>query len=656
MFTPYGTWPSPISAALVADQGLRLSAVTLDGADIYWLEGRPAEGGRNVLVRRTAAGAANDVIPVGFNVRTRVHEYGGGAFVVHRGIVYFSNFSDQRIYGLDREPGSTPEPITPEGAWFYADVIADERRQRLICVREDHSIADREPVTTLVSVPIESQRGSGPRGSVAVIASGYDFYSTPCISPDGSTLSWLCWNHPQMPWDGTELWVAGVASDGALESARRVAGGPTESIYQPGWSPDGALYFVSDCSGWWQLYRADLSDGRVVPVLRNPPAGAEFGRPQWVLGAQTWVFADPSRIVASYATAGRWRLATIDVPTGTLSDVATHLEPHEWLAADSAHAMLVASSSRTPASVVRINLETGTTETLRATSTAAVGPEYISVPESIEYVTSGNLTSHAFYYPPRNRDAAAADDDRPPLIAISHGGPTTASSATLDLRVQFWTSRGFAVVDVNYGGSSGYGRAYRERLKGQWGIVDVEDMINAVGHLVRQGKADPERLIIRGGSAGGYTTLAALTFYGGVFKAGASYYGVSDIELLARDTHKFESRYLDTLVGPYPERREEYQKRSPIHFVDRLSCALIFFQGLEDRVVPPNQSETMADAVRRKGLPVAYLTFEGEQHGFRKAETISRCLESELFFYGAVFGFEPADRLAPVHIDNCGFD
>ena len=280
------------------------------------------------------------------------------------------------------------------------------------------------------------------------------------------------------------------------------------------------------------------------------------------------------------------------------------------------------------------------------------GSEYISVPESIEYRTGGNLTAHAFYYPPRNKDTSAAPGDRPPLIAISHGGPTTASSSGLDLRVQFWTSRGFAVVDVNYGGSSGYGRAYRERLKGKWGLVDVEDMINAARHLVHQGKANPEQLIIRGGSAGGYTTLAALTFHPGVFKAGASYYGVSDIEGLARDTHKFESRYLDTLVGPYPGMREEYRKRSPIHFVDRLSCALIFFQGLEDRVVPPNQSEMMADAVRRKGLPVAYLTFEGEQHGFRKAETISRCLEAELFFYGAVFRFEPADRIAPVPIDN----
>jgi dipeptidyl aminopeptidase/acylaminoacyl peptidase len=357
-------------------------------------------------------------------------------------------------------------------------------------------------------------------------------------------------------------------------------------------------------------------------------------------------------MAVSYARRGRWTLATIDTATGTLTNVSTGLEPLEWLTASATDAVYVAASPTTPAAVVRTNLSTGATVTLRSSSTLALDPGDISIPEAIEYPTEGGLTAHAFYYPPRNADVAAAPSDRPPLIVISHGGPTTQAKAMLDLQVQYWTSRGFAVADVNYGGSSGYGRAYRERLNARWGIVDVDDNINAAKYLVGQGRADPGRLIIRGGSAGGYTTLAALTFHPDVFKSGASYYGVSDVEALAKDTHKFESRYLDTLIGPYPEAMEVYHARSPIHFIDRLSCALILFQGLEDRIVPPDQSERMADAVRAKGLPVAYLAFEGEQHGFRKAETIVRCLEAELYFYGAVFDFTPAGPIPPIAIDN----
>jgi len=370
------------------------------------------------------------------------------------------------------------------------------------------------------------------------------------------------------------------------------------------------------------------------------------------VGTRTWAFAGRSRLVVTYVQGGRWHLAVADVATGRLQRLCEDLEPHEWFAADETQVVLVASSTTTPPSVVRLSLDGTGRETLRATPLPPIPSDCLSQPEAIEYDTARGGSAHAFYYAPSNADAVAPAGERPPLIAISHGGPTTATSDMLDLRVQFWTSRGFAVVDVNYGGSTGYGREYRQRLRGQWGIVDVEDTIAAVQHLVAQGKADPDRLIVRGGSAGGYTTFAALTFHPEVFRAGAGYYGVSDIEGLARDTHKFESRYLDTLVGPYPAMREEYRKRSPIHFVDRLACSLILFQGLEDRVVPPDQSSLMADAVRRKGLPVAYLTFEGEQHGFRKAETIVRCLEAELFFYGAVFGFEPADRIEPIAIEN----
>ena len=675
---PYGTWPSPVSAGVVADQGLRLGSVALDGDDIYWLEGRPAEGGRNVLIRRSPDGRVAELTPPGFNVRTRVHEYGGGAYVVANGTVYFSNFADQRIYRIggstEQDPpyepkGSTkqdppyeakqepsyeaPVPITPEGDWFYADATFDSSRRRLICVREDHTGRDREAVTTLVSIPVDGEPHAGD-----VVVAGHDFYSTPRLSPDGSLLAWISWRHPNMPWDGTELWVADVTATGALRDARLIAGSASESIYQPGWSPDGVLHFVSDREGWWRIYRCAGAEVRgcaganIVPVLAVPPAEAEFGRPQWIFGSATWAFSGDTRMVVSYSTKGRWYLGIVDIGAGTLTQVGSGLEPGEWLAATSTHAVLVVASATTSDAVVKIDLESGSVETLRAASALEIDPGYISVPEAIEFPTAGNLTAHAFYYPPRNKDCGAAWDERPPLVVIGHGGPISAAHSALDLKVQFWTSRGFAVVDVNYGGSSGFGTAYRRRLNGQWGIVDVADTINAATYLVSRGQADANRLIVRGGSAGGYTTLAALTFYPELFKAGASYYGISDLEVLIQDSHKFEARCLDILVGPYPAMKEVYRARSPIYFVDRLSCPLILFQGLEDKVVPPNQSKMMADAVRAKRRPVAYLTFEGEQHGFRKAETIVRSHEAELYFYGAVFGFTPADRIEPIAIDN----
>ena len=645
----------------MASLGLRLSQVAVDGDEVYWIEGRPHEGGRNVLVCRRADGQFVDVTPPAFNVRTRVHEYGGGAYLVSDGTVYFSNFADQRIYRIDPSRTAEPVAITPTGERFYADATFDERRGRLICVREDHTDATREAINTLVGIPLDETESAGH-----VLASGYDFYSTPTLSPDGSTLAWLAWRHPQMPWDGTELWVAEVNESGALDDPVCVAGGPEESIYQPGWAPDGTLYFASDRDGGWKLYRSERSDRSGLrteraartserferPNAPNDPNAREFGRPQWVFGTATWAPAGPGRMVVSYTQGGRWSLATLDTGSGALSPLAAGLEPHEWLTATSTHAVLVAGSATRPDEVVRVSLDTGVVERLRASATIDLDPAYISVPESIEFPSADGQRTHAFYYPPRHAECTPLENERPPLVVISHGGPTTATSATLDVRVQFWTTRGFAVADVNYGGSSGFGRAYRQRLTGQWGIVDVNDVVAAAEYLVARGKADPDRLAIRGGSAGGYTTLAALTFRPGVFKAGASYYGISDLEVLARDTHKFESRYLDTLISPYPEARAVYRARSPIHFVDRLSCSLILFQGLEDKVVPPSQSEMMAEAVRAKGLPVAYLAFEGEQHGFRKADTIVRSLEAELYFYGAVFGFEPADAIEAVAIAN----
>jgi dipeptidyl aminopeptidase/acylaminoacyl peptidase len=641
MLAPYGTWESPITAQTVAAGALRLGGVALEGDDIYWIEGRPEDGGRNVIVKWSPDGRIADVTPAGTNVRTRVHEYGGAAYTVCRGVVYYSEFTDQRLYRL--EPGGTPEPLTPAGDWFYADGSVDLSHNRLVCVREDHTAKGREAVTTLVSLPL-----AGPPTAGDVICSGYDFYSTPRFSPDGSRLSWLAWRHPNMPWDRTELWVAAVEHGRALERPRRVAGNDTDAIFQPGWSPDGTLYFVSDRTGWWNLYR--LRDDQAEPVCAM---ASDFGRPQWQLGMSTWAFADRSSLVVSHQERGRWRLATIDSRTGAITPVLTELEPGETIGATRSHAVFVGGSVGAPERVVRVELATGAARAIRSASAVVVDPADLSAPEPIEFPTEGGLTAHAFHYAPRNRAFTASPGERPPLIVVSHGGPTASTSTRLNLEVQYWTSRGFAVVDVNYGGSSGYGRAYRRRLDGQWGVVDVTDCVNAATYLAAHGQADPDRLVIRGRSAGGYTTLAALTFHPGVFRAGASYYGISDLEAMTRETHKFESRYLDTLVGAYPARRDSYRARSPINFVDRLACPLIFFQGLEDEVVPPNQSRTMADAMRARGVPVALLTFEGEQHGFRKSDSIVRCLEAELYFYRAVFGLVPAaDRLAPVVIAN----
>jgi dienelactone hydrolase len=638
---PYGTWASPLSAAQATAGALRFDHLVLDGDDLYWVEGRPAEGGRSVVVRYTRDGRLLDITPPGFNARTRVHEYGGAAFTVHRGTVFFSNFSDQRLHR--QAPGALPEPITPAG-YRYADCTVDPARTRLLCVREDHTAGAREPLNTIVAVEGALTPASPPSAGL-VLAAGADFYSDPVQSPDGTRLAWIEWRHPNMPWDGTELWVADLDAAGSPVRRTRVAGSADESIFQPTWSPDGVLYFVSDRTGWWNLYRA--RDGAIEPIHPMP---AEFGKPQWVFGMVTYAFAGPDRLVATYVEDGHWKLALIDLEPRRFQPVSLTFEPLEGLVADQRAAYFIGASPTEPLSIVRMTFAAAEGEVLRPGGGDRLDAAHVSVAEPVTFA-SGSQPVHAFYYAPANAGFDAPAGERPPLIVVTHGGPTGATEGVFDATVQFWTTRGFAVVDVNYGGSTGYGRAYRERLNGQWGVVDVADAVNAARHLVDDGKVDPERLIIRGSSAGGYTTLAALTFHD-VFRAGASYYGISDIEVLARDTHKFESRYLDSLIGPYPAMRDVYRARSPLHATDRLNCALILFQGLEDKVVPPNQSALMADAVRAKGLPVAYVPFEGEQHGFRRAENLVRSLEAELYFYGAVFGFTPADTIPPVPIDN----
>ncbi len=632
---PYGSWKSPITADLVVAGSTPLGSICLDGTDIYWLEGRPQEGGRYVVMKHTPGGV-QVITPEGYNVRTRVHEYGGGAFTVQQGVVYFVNFADQCLYR--QRPGAAPEVVTPEGAYRYADgiVLADGR---FLCVREDHTNPAQEAVNALVILNLD-----GP-DSGTVIASGYDFYSTPRLSPDGRQLAWLCWNHPNMPWDGTELWLADLTPHG-LANGRCIAGGLQESIFQPEWGPDGALYYVSDNSGWWNLYRRQQGHTRALH-----PMSAEFGRPQWAFGMTTYGFADAETIICSYTEDGRWFLGALHVSNGCFTSIQIPYDTINAIQVMPDYAVLNVDAATLPQAIVRLNLKSLRSEVLRAGSTLQVDPGYLSEPKAIEFPTSNGRTAHAIYYPPHNKDFRAPEGEKPPLLVLSHGGPTGVSAIRLSYSVQFWTSRGFGVLDVNYGGSTGYGRAYRERLNGQWGIVDVEDCINGARYLVAKGLADDGRLAIRGGSAGGYTTLAALTFHN-VFKAGASYFGVSDAEALARDTHKFESRYLDTLIGPYPERRDLYIARSPIHAAHQLNCPLILFQGLEDKVVPPSQSELMYQAIKAKGIPVAYIAYAEEQHGFRRAENIKHSLEAELYFYSRVFGFDLAEPIAPIQIDN----
>ena len=636
MFTPFGSWKSPITADLIVAETIGINSIIWDGEDIYWLESRPAEAGRNVLVRRTKNGEIADITPPPFNVRTRVHEYGGGAFLVADKAVYFVNFSDQRLYR--QIDSGTPQPLTAELSRRYADFSLDKSRHRLISVIEDHSDPQQEPVNAIASINLET-------GEQQILASGCDFYSSPRLSPDGCQLAWLSWNHPNMPWDESQLWVAQIAADGSLKNARCVAGGPGESVGEPKWSTDGRLYFSSDSSGWWNLYRSSQT-GEIEPLWKMK---AEFAYPHWIFGISTYDFADGQRLLCTYTQNGRWYLASLDLQSKQLYTLNLPYTNISSLKVQGNNAVFLGASPSQATCAVQLHLESGETTILKRSSDWEIPLGYLSIPEAIAFPTDGGLTAYAWYYPPQNQDYNSPAGELPPLLVKSHGGPTAATSDSLNLRVQYWTSRGFAYLDVNYGGSTGYGRQYRQRLEGQWGIVDVRDCINGAKYLVAQGKVDGDRLAISGGSAGGYTTLMALTF-DDTFQAGASYYGVSDLAALAADTHKFESRYLERLVGPYPEALAVYRARSPIYHADQLSCPIIFFQGLEDRVVPPEQTEMMVAALKAKGLPVAYVAFEGEQHGFRKAENIKRALEGEFYFYSRIFGFEPAEAIAAITI------
>ena len=635
---PYGTWRSPITSDLIVADSIRLDSPQFDGDDIYWLERRPQEDGRITAIQRTADGATRDRTPQAWNVRTRVHEYGGGQYLVAHSVLYFVNYKDQRLY--QQRADAPPLAITPATELRYADFRMDAKRNLLFCVREDHRTPG-EAVNTVVRVKCAGDEEGGK-----IIVSGNDFYSSPRLSPNGKQLVWLTWNHPNMPWDGCELWLGDLDEAGDITSTTLIAGGKEESICQPEWSPDGVLYFISDRTGWWNLYR--YTNGTSEALL---PLAAEFASPQWVFGMSRYAFESAQRLVCTYTQDGVSHLGTLDTTTLRFQEIVTPYTLIGDLCASSGAALFLAASPQSAEALVKLDLQSSKLDVLQQSTPLSIDTGYLSTPQAIEFPTENGLSAHGIFYPPHNKDFSAPANEQPPLLVMSHGGPTSASDSGFNLEIQYWTSRGIAVLDVNYGGSSGYGRAYRQRLNGEWGIVDVNDCVNGARYLVSQGKADGKRLMITGGSAGGYTTLCALTFRN-VFKAGASYYGVGDLEALAKDTHKFESRYLDNLIGPYPAQKELYIKRSPIHFTDQLACPLILFQGDEDRIVPPEQSRKMFESVKYKELPVAYIEFAGEQHGFRKAENIKRAIDSELYFYSKVFGFPLADAVEPVEIEN----
>lgn len=710
---PYGSWPSPITAESLVVGAAAPGEVRVDGADVWWSESRPAEGGREQLVRRTADGRRADVLPDGVSARTRVHEYGGGAWAVRGGVLVYADWADQRLRRLDvaddadgPDGASAAVPVTPEPSVSHGLRYADPEivpagvwgpTAWLVAVRENHEPAvvegHGEPVNEIVALPLDGTAATDP-DRVNVLVSGPDFVSSPRVASDGSALAWTQWNHPDMPWDATELVVARVdvpGTDGpALTGAEVVAGGSGESVLQPTWAPDGSLWFSSDRrDGWWNLHR--VGAGGQVEVVA--PVDAEIGGPHWVFGMRWFAFLADGRVACALEQNGLYDLAIVepDRPEAPPQALVTGLTWVDQVAAGpegGADIVVIGAGPAEEAEPLGISLpqshesrpeddadaaeaaadddgdlddtEYGVTdlaesrddaghallERLRPARESVVGREWFAIPEPIAFPSADGRTAYGILYRPRNPLVRAPEGTLPPLLVSTHGGPTSMARAMLTLGVQYWTSRGFAVVDVNYGGSTGYGRPYRELLNGAWGVVDVQDTDAAARHLAETGVVDPGRLAIRGGSAGGFTTLAALAF-GDTFTAGSNHFGVADLEALARDTHKFESRYLDGLVGPYPAAADRYKELSPINHTDSFSCPLAVFQGLEDKVVPPAQSEMIVAAVREKGLPYVYLAFEGEQHGFRQAENIVRTREAELWFFGKVFGFTPADEVAP---------
>uniref|UniRef100_A0A0G4F5U7 Peptidase S9 prolyl oligopeptidase catalytic domain-containing protein n=1 Tax=Chromera velia CCMP2878 TaxID=1169474 RepID=A0A0G4F5U7_9ALVE len=667
---PYGTWETPITSKQVTEKSRKFSAILVDSAvsgepspRLFWEELRPEEGGRIVIVEASQDSATKEWTqkvwtPEGFNVRTRVHEYGGGSSFMHKGVLYFSNFNDQKLY-RQKGPDATPEVIAPKGdsppPHRFADFVLNAAGTRLYAIREDHTDPAPSKVENCV-VAIDCETGEQK-----VLASGADFYSCPRLSPDETQLCFLQWDHPNMPWDGTELFTVALSKDGmgTVGEKVKVRGGKEESVQQGVWTPDGKhLLFITDSSGFWNIYKDKVASiGNAAETECILPLETDCGVPLWQFGASTLVPLDQEgeRVLAVISEDGFSHLVEISASQKKIVKRYDKLpfKSYGSLQVKGDFAFFTAAGPKLFPSVVSLHLPSGEFSILRKASEIFVDPEDVSEPEPVEFPSTDGRKAYAFYYPPKNAKFEGPASEAPPLLVRAHGGPTASASPALSLANQHWTSRGFALLDVNYAGSTGFGRKYRELLKGAWGIADVADVSKGAEFLASQGKADGKRVAIDGGSAGGFTCLAALCFTN-TFSAGASLYGVSDLEALAAETHKFESRYLDSLVGEWPKDKKTFEERSPIKHVDLLSAPAVFFQGDEDKIVPPNQSEMMWEALRKKGVPTAYVLFAGEQHGFRKAENIQRALDGEYYFYSRVFGFEPfgVDEKSRMKIDN----
>lgn len=624
----YGHWPSPISAELLTAQGVRLSDPQAVGDALYWLESRPQEKGRSVLVCEHQ-GERRDLLPAPHSIRTRIHEYGGAPYLATADVIFYVLDSDQRIYAYDLH-NQTSRTLTSEGAYRYADFWVDTIRNRLLAIRENCTSDSHNPASEIIAIHLDNLQ-------LEVLVSGADFYSNPRLSPNGEQLSFLRWNHPNMPWDNTECVIAQLNSQGDILSSNVIAGGSGESVFQPQWSPAGELFFVSDRSNWWNIYRWTGAEAEAVCVL-----DAEFATPQWVFGMSTYGFLSASEIFCCFSQQGVWQLGVINLAQKTLHKIDTPLRDISAIYCPPIDGYKNENKSR--AYFLGATATQGAQLWSYASSVCAplnnnqfaLDSRYLSHAEAITFPTRDGEIAHGFFYAPINADYKIAPDTLPPLLVMCHGGPTGATETSLNLKIQFWTSRGFAVLDVNYRGSTGYGKKYRDRLKNNWGITDVIDVCSGVDYLVAQQRIDQHKVAIRGSSAGGYTVLAALTF-SDTFKAGASLYGIGDLEALARDTHKFEAHYLDSLVGEYPAQKAIYRERSPIHHIEQLNCPVIFLQGLQDKVVPPAQAEAMVSALQEKGIMTKYVTFEEEGHGFRQAHNIQRALNEELAFYQTVF-------------------
>jgi dipeptidyl aminopeptidase/acylaminoacyl peptidase len=638
--TPYGLWPSPIDAGRLARQATAYDAVHTSGKAVYWLETRPSQDGRAVVVRWTEETGAADAVPAGFDVGSRVHEYGGGAYLPAAKTLFACNQDDQRLHRIDgqRDPVPiTPAPPTP-ASLRYADLRLVSSGELLVCVRERHQGAD--VVNELVALPVDGSADPW------VVAGGHDFYAAPRPSPDGRRLAWLTWDHPCMPWDGANLWVAELGPDGRLGPASHVAGGPTESVVQPEWSAEGILYFVSDRSGWWNLYRE--RHGQVESLLAM---AAEFADAPWELDYSSYAFIADGRIACRYRHSGRDRLGLLDPEAGRLTDLPipyTSVKP--YLRAVGDRLAFIGASPTTSSAVAILQVPTGRLDVL-AGAEVSLDPTWVSVPKPIQFPTRDGQTAHALYYPPTNPEVTKPADIRPPLLVQAHPGPTADAKARLDLRTQFFTSRGFAVVEVNYAGSTGHGRGYRERLTGQWGVLDVADCLDAARFLIAAGEVDGRRLVISGESAGGFTALCALASEQ-LMAVGASWFGIADLETFRQQAPKFQAHELDRLVGPYPEAAATYRARSPLHLVDRIARPVLLVHGLEDTVVPPSQAQAMAEALEHRGVQHLLVAFPGEGHGFRRPESIRRALEAELSFYVAALGLSPDEADAPLATDG----